>query len=123
MGSFLRLVGAPCIARACGEVQAEQVNGVYWEARKKPEIRRSERARSAGSSTSERNALSGWATGASGVDLAGWAGKGQQPFQGWGDECGMTRTAFPLQNSDPLPSIGASLGALIFSPSMGTSDV
>jgi hypothetical protein len=28
----------PCIVRACSEVPAEQVNRVYWEAKKKPEM-------------------------------------------------------------------------------------
>jgi hypothetical protein len=51
------------------------------------------------------------------------AGQGQRPLQRWGDEGGMTRTAFPMQNSDSCPAIGASLGALNFSPWMGTSDV
>ena len=60
------LAGHALYVRACSEVQAEQVNRVYWEDKKKPEIRRSEQARSAGSPASEGNALSSLAAGASG---------------------------------------------------------
>ena len=51
------------------------------------------------------------------------AGQGQRPLQGLGGEGGTTGTRVPMQNSDPFSAIGASLAALIFSPSMGTSDV
>ena len=44
-----------------------------------------------------------------GVHLADWPGRGNGPCRGWGDEGGMRRAAFPLQNSDPFPPIGASL--------------
>src|SRR5207247_1631968 len=77
------LAGHALYVRACSEVQAEQVNRVYWEDKKKPEIRRSEQARSAGSPALEGNALSSLLRVLRGA-FCRLAGQGQRPLQGVG---------------------------------------
>src|SRR5439155_24862877 len=47
-----------------------------------------------------------------GASFSRLAGQGQRPFRVWGDEGSGRWPAFPVQNSDPFPSIGASLAAL-----------